>query len=78
MPSLGWNLVGIAVLLWRRSPEAHRECCSLRIPWITLGETVTFLGCIWETGHCLSWGRRADRHHCTALVISIGASAESS
>ena len=75
---MGRSLLGITVLLWRRSPEAHRECCSLRIPWITLGETVTFLGCIWETGHCLSWGRRADRHHCTALVISIGASAESS
>ena len=75
---MGRSLLGITVLLWRRSPKAHRECCGLRIPWITLGETVTFLGCIWETGHCLSWGRRADRHHCTAMVISIGASVESS
>ena len=70
--------MGIAVLLWRRSPEAHRDCCGLRIPWVISGETVTFLECIWETGHCPSWGRRADRHGCTALVISIGASAESS
>ena len=29
-------------------------------PWVTSAVTVTFLECIWEMGHYLSWGRRAD------------------
>ena len=58
-----------------RGPWRH---CGQKTPWLAKGETVPFLEYIWERGHCLSWDTRADKHHCTALVISIRASAESS